>query len=92
MHSARIKQEAIVGLLRKATVLNERIKNGGFFMGNHETKFCSHCRARYRTILDTCVYCSGRLRTVSDPAGTPEIFFVVINLTAILLFCFIVLK
>ncbi len=61
-------------------------------MGDKETKFCPHCRARYKTILNTCVYCSGRLRTVSGPVGTTEILFVVVNLTAIFLFCFVVLK
>lgn len=68
------------------------IKDGGFFMGDHETKFCPHCRARYRTILNTCVYCSSRLRAVSAPPGSPEIFIVVVNLAAILLFCLIALK
>jgi len=61
-------------------------------MGDHETKFCPHCRARYRTILDTCMFCNSHLRAVADPVGTPALFIVVVNLAAILLFCFIALK
>jgi len=70
----------------------KHIKDGGFFMAEHEIKFCPHCRARYRTILDTCVYCSSRLHSVPEQPDTPEILFVIANLAAILLLCLIVIK
>jgi len=61
-------------------------------MTDQDTKFCPHCRVKYQTILDTCVYCNGHMRTVSVLPGGPEILFVVVNLTVILLFFLIALK
>jgi hypothetical protein len=61
-------------------------------MDEHDMKFCPHCRAKYRTILSTCVYCNGHLRSVPGSFRHPEIVFVVVNLTAILLFALVALK
>lgn len=55
-------------------------------MPEDNIKHCQKCGRTYQTILDTCVYCMGRMRPVSQEGLCGEIFAAFFSVIAVLVF------
>jgi len=55
-------------------------------MPEDDAKYCSKCKHAYKTILDTCVYCNGKLKPVQSEQICNDMFFVLFSFVVILAF------